>query len=260
MSQEKELMTAQILAENLNLSVETIWKYTRDKKIPYIQLGNKQYRYRLEDVIKALSDSSVKNSGPYAVKENVAGYTLQSTRKITYQDYLTLPEEPGYRYEILDGILVKEPSPNVMHQRVSRRLQRILEDYIWEFDPAGEVFNAPLDVTFGDISVVQPDILYISSQQKHTILEARIDGPPTLVVEILSPSSSRKDRLKKLQIYQRAKVNHYWIINPEEKTVECFALRDELYTLVATGLDEDIIEHPDFKELSINLNTLWHGR
>ncbi len=59
MAEEKELVTAQTLAEALNLSVETIWRYTREKKIPYIELGKKQYRYRLADVIKALSYSTV---------------------------------------------------------------------------------------------------------------------------------------------------------------------------------------------------------
>lgn len=75
-------------------------------------------------------------------------------KKYTYEDYLELPDQPGYRFEVLEGVLIKEPSPNVMHQRVSRRLQRILEDYFWQADPEGEIFNAPLDVTFLQINVV----------------------------------------------------------------------------------------------------------
>jgi len=212
-------------------------------------LGNKQYRYKLKDVISSLSGSSV--------QENTAGYSPDSSKRYTYQEYLALPEEPGYRYEILEGLLVKEPSPNVLHQRVSRRLQRILEDYFWAYDPDGEVFNAPLDVTFQDITVVQPDIFYISKEQKKIVKEARIDGPPTLVVEIQSPSSRRKDRLQKLRIYQNVKVQHYWLVNPEEKTLECFSLRDGTYALVAAGLDEDTVCHPDFTGLTVDLKTLW---
>ncbi len=238
MTGDKELITAQILAEALNLSVETIWRYTREKKIPFIELGNKQYRYKLADVIGALSGATV--------REKAAEYKTKPAQKFTYQDYLKLPEEPGYRYEVLDGLLVKEPSPNVMHQRVSRRLQRILEDYFWEVDAEGEVFDAPLDVTFHDISVVQPDIFYVSGKQKEIIKENRIDGPPTLVVEVLSPSNSRKDRLQKLHIYQDVGIEHYWLVNPEEKTLECFALRDGSYSLVAAGMDEEVVRHPDF--------------
>lgn len=248
MTANKELITAQSLADALDLSVETIWKYTRENKIPYIELGSKQYRYKLADVISALTGS---------VRENAALYKTEPHKKYTYQDYLELPEEPGYRFEILEGMLVREPSPNVRHQRVSRRLQRILEDYFAQADPEGEIFDAPLDVTFHDITVVQPDLFYVSGEQKQLVKEARIDGPPTLVVEVLSPSSTRKDRLQKLRIYQKAQVQHYWLVNPEEKTLECFSLRDGTYALVATGMDEDVVEPPDFTGLSIALETLW---
>ena len=248
MTEDYELITAQVLADALNLSVETIWRYTREKRIPYIELGNRQYRYRLLDVIGALTGSTV--------GEKVKKYGSKS-KKFTYQDYLQLPEEPGYRFEILEGTLIKEPSPNVMHQRISRRLQRILEDYLWKIDSEGEVFDAPLDVTFNDITVVQPDIFYVSGKQKTITKETRIDGPPTLVVEILSPSTSRKDRLQKRRIYQNVGVQHYWLVSPEDKTLECFALRDGDYAVVATGMDEDVVEHPSFPDLSIPLENLW---
>lgn len=71
--------------------------------------------------------------------------------------------------------MIKESAPNVMHQRVSRRLIRILEDYFWKADPAGEIFIAPLDVTFHDISVVQPDIFYVSGEQTQIVKDARIE-------------------------------------------------------------------------------------
>lgn len=252
MSTDKDLITAQALAKKLNLSVETIWRYTREKKIPYVELGGKQYRYILSEVIRALTGS--------AVGEKAGGYQPEPGKKLTYQDYLKIPEVPGYRYEILDGMLIKEPSPNVMHQRVSRRLQRILEDYFWNADPEGEIFGAPLDVTFHEITVVQPDLFYVSGKQKSIIKDNRIDGPPTLAVEILSPSNSRKDRLQKMRIYQKAGVQHYWLVDPEEKTLECYALSDGLYARITAGMDEDIVEHPEFSGLSVTLQDLWEQR
>jgi Uma2 family endonuclease len=248
-SSEKELITAQVLAKELDLSVETIWKYTREKKIPYIELGNKQYRYILKDVVRALSSSTIKDSP--------AAYQTASAKQFTYQDYLNLPEEPGYHYEVLEGMLIKEPSPNVRHQRVSRKLQRLLEDFFWEYDPEGEIFNAPLDTTLEESTVVQPDIFYISGKQKEIVKETRIDGPPELIVEIMSPSSHRRDRLQKLMIYQKTGVKHYWLLNPEEKTLECFALRDGVYALIAAGMDEDTVCHPNFEGLSVPLKNLW---
>lgn len=255
MQNGEDLLTAQALAEALSLSVETVWRYTRQNRIPYVDLGNRQYRYSLSEVLASLS-------GPQegSVKESKAEYQTDSIaqqKKLTYQDYLELPEETGYRYEVLDGVLVKDPSPTVLHQRASRRLQRILEDYFADTDPAGEVFDAPLDVTLGNNTVVQPDIFYVAGGQKELVQRARIDGSPTLVVEILSPSTSRKDRLSKLRVYQQAGVLHYWLVNPEEKTIECLALKEGLYAIVASGMDEAVVEPPSFPGLAIDLGTLW---
>ncbi|NLV16689.1 MAG: DNA-binding protein [Syntrophomonadaceae bacterium] len=245
----KELITAQALAEILDLSVETIWRYTRENRIPYIELGSRQYRYKLDVVIKALSDD--------IVREKTVPYETNPVKKLTYQDYLDIPEEPGCRIEILEGVLVKEPSPSVIHQRASRKLQRILEDYFAEVDPEGEIFDAPLDVTLFDFNVIQPDLFYVSGEQKRIVKDARIDGAPALVVEVISPSSGRKDRLQKMRIYQQARVQHYWLLDPQEKTLECFAWRDGIYAVIASGMDEDIVEHPNFMGLSIELKALW---
>jgi len=246
---DKDLITAHVLAEKLGLSVDTIWRYTREKKIPYIQLGKKQYRYRLFDVIKALND--------HTVKESKAVYKTNTNSEITYEDYLKIPEEPGYQYEVLEGNLIMEPSPGVTHQRVSRRLQRILEDYFYRLDSPGEVFNAPLDVTLSDTTVVQPDIFYIAGNQSEIVKENRIDGPPMLVVEILSPYNSRKDRVQKMEIYRKARIKHYWLVDPEARTMECFKLSDGAYAFIASGMDEDIVKHPDIADLSISLKKLW---
>src|SRR5690606_5075583 len=143
----EKYLTAYELADLLNLSVETIWRYTRENKIPVIKLGKKKYRYKKEEVLAALAAG-----GDLAQEERVL-YTKQ--RAYTYEDYLKLPEEPGYRYEILDGFLVKEPSHSLQHQRVSRELQYQLKTYFDEFNPEGEIFSAPLDVTLGDRNVVQ---------------------------------------------------------------------------------------------------------
>ena len=250
MAAPKELMTAQALAGALDLSVETVWRYTRENKIPCIELGARQYRYKLDDVIKALSAA--------AVQENADQYEIKPANKLTYQDYLKIPDEPGYRFEILDGILIKEPSPNYIHQRVSRRLQRILEDYFWRVDPAGEIFDAPLDVTLLEFNVVQPDLFYISGEQ-NILKDTRIDGSPALVVEVLSPSNGRKDRLQKMRVYQEAQVQHYWLVDPQEKTLECFAWRDGVYALVASGMEDHVVEHPNFAGLLIALKALWQG-
>lgn len=92
---DSKLITAQALADSLHLSVETIWRYTRENRIPCVELGRRQYRYRLTDVIEALASSTI--------GERSLPYELDPVQKLTYQDYLLLPEEPGYRHEILRG-------------------------------------------------------------------------------------------------------------------------------------------------------------
>lgn len=244
----KDLVTAQALADALELSVETIWRYTRNNKIPYVTLGERQYRYNLQEVIAALTGTGVREKAP----DYIAG-----TGKLTYRDYLELPAKPGYRYEVLAGELIMEPSPLVVHQRVSRELLLLLAVHFRQADPRGEVFASPLDVTLGDYTVVQPDILYISGDQRGIIKEARIDGAPLLAIEIISESSRRIDRLRKWQIYEEAGIQHYWLIDPNERTLECLALRDGAYILAAAGMDEESVFHPDFPGLSIPLGELW---
>lgn len=247
-----KLLTAQDLAEVLNLSVETIWRYTRQKKIPAVELGEKQYRYEKGAVLAALARNG---RNGMLVKEERSAYAKQGG--YTYEDYLKLPEEPGYHYEILEGFLVKEPSPAMHHQRVCRELVCQLKAYFDGFDPEGELFFAPLDVTLTNRNVLQPDILFISGSRREILLEERVDGPCNLVVEIMSPTNRRKDRLRKMEIYRKAGIPHYWLVDPEENTLEAFALKDENYTLMTAGGPGDKFIHPDFPGMDLDLDRIF---
>lgn len=245
-----KLLTAQELAGILNLSVDTIWRYTRQKKIPAVELGEKQYRYEKEAVLAALA------SGNLSVKEEGPEYAKQG--RYTYEDYLKLPEEPGYRFEILEGLLVKEPSPSMHHQRLSRELGRRLMTFFDDYDPDGELFFAPLDVTLTISNVVQPDILFVSGTRRREVMRVeRIEGSCDLVVEIMSPANRRKDRLQKMEIYRKAEIPHYWIVDPEENTLETFMLKDGSYTLVFAGGPGDKFAHPDFPGLDMDLDRVF---
>ena len=80
---------------------------------------------------------------------------------------------------------------------------------------------------------------------------------PELVVEILSPSSYRRDRLEKMEAYRRAGIPHYWILNPNQRTLEVYSLNDGNYARVAAGWDDDIVAIPGLPELEIDLSKLW---
>ncbi len=141
--------------------------------------------------------------------------------KFTYQDYLLLPEDK--RYELIEGELLTVPSPDVEHQELSRDLEHIL----WEFvkqNNLGSIFNAPLDVVLSEEDVVQPDILFVSKERAHIIKEKNIQGAPDLVIEILSPATSERERTLKRKLYAKYGVKEYWIVDPEEKSIEVMAL------------------------------------
>jgi len=95
-------------------------------------------------------------------------------RKLEYRDYARLPSDGKY-YEILDGRLYVTPAPSPLHQRVSKRLQRKLEDY-FEARGLGEVFNAPIDMILGRHDIAQPDLLVVANPGQ--ISRRGIEGAP----------------------------------------------------------------------------------
>jgi Uma2 family endonuclease len=251
---EPKLVTAQTLANMLQLSVETIWRYTRNGKIPYVQLANRQYRYEPNAVMQQLGVNTGSQSIPLACE---AQPEYRTDKVYTYDDYLLLPNEERYHYEILDGMLVREPAPYVHHQRVSRRLQRLLEDYFALRDATGELFDAPIDMTLSDTNVIQPDLVYIPGECSAIVEEKRINGVPYLVVEVISKWTRAKDRLRKRNIYERMRVPHYWVVDPQDETIEAYALHNNAYILRSSGLDTGEFTHPDFPEFQFDLAELW---
>jgi Uma2 family endonuclease len=148
-------------------------------------------------------------------------------RLLTYADYAALPDD-GQRYQLLEGELVMTPSPSRWHQEVSRELEFRLLDFVRERD-LGELYNAPLDVTLDDRNVVQPDILFVSKARAAILQGSRIVGAPDLCVEILSPGTERLDRVRKLELYARFDVTHYWIVDLEARTIEEYVLAGDVY-------------------------------
>ena len=149
--------------------------------------------------------------------------TQNTQIKFTYNDYLLLPE--GDRRELIDGDFYVVPSPNVRHQIVSANLGVILREHVRR-NRLGEVLFAPMDVVLSPENVVQPDILFISNERRGIITEANISGAPDLVVEVLSPSTADRDRQLKLRLYSRFGVGEYWIVDPDERSVQVMVLGD----------------------------------
>jgi Uma2 family endonuclease len=168
---------------------------------------------------------------------------------LTYEDYVLLPNDRN-RYEILEGELTGTPAPSTKHQTASVNLLVILFQYIKERD-LGKLFHAPIDLILESTSVLQPDLLFVSQARRHIITERAIEGAPDLVVEILSPTTSRTDRVTKAQIYARHRVPVYWIVDLEREAIEIYLLEGDGYRLAATLQGKTPMAAPPFTELEI---------
>jgi Uma2 family endonuclease len=123
----------------------------------------------------------------------------------TYEDYAAIPDEAG-RSELLDGELFAiSPTPSPIHQLVSKELRKAL----YQCDNDYFVLNAPIDLILSQYSVLQPDIVMLRKDKVHLLTKRGIEGPPDVVVEILSPSTAAKDRGKKMDIYAHYGVPEY---------------------------------------------------
>jgi Uma2 family endonuclease len=172
---------------------------------------------------------------------------------LEYDDLAHLPED-GNTYEILEGVLYVTPSPSPMHQRVGKRLQRQLETY-FEATGRGEVFDAPLDVILTKRDVVEPDLIVVANPAQ--ISGRAIEGPPLLLVEILSPNSIARDRIVKAARYAALGVPHYWIVDLDACAIECYRGRDGRYELVIRAEAPAAFVHPDWPDLTIDTATIW---
>ncbi|MEM9186200.1 MAG: Uma2 family endonuclease [Planctomycetota bacterium] len=149
----------------------------------------------------------------------------------TAADYWRLPE--GEPVELIQGRLVMSPAPISLHQFVVRQLSRWLESA--EESAGGVVYISPIDVVLDDQNIVQPDLIYLAKDRLDQIGD-RIEGAPSLVIEVLSPSTANRDRQQKLQLYARHSVPEYWMVDPDARTLE-FLVNDEGRFVVATPTD-----------------------
>ncbi len=129
---------------------------------------------------------------------------LTEVRKMTVAEFrnLEFDEDDSNLYELLDGELVKRSAPATAHQRVSRNIFATLLAHVGQ-GGLGELFYAPYDVFLDEHNVPQPDLMFVDKASSHLITEIGIEGPPTLLVEVISPTSAFRDRIVKKELYER---------------------------------------------------------
>jgi Uma2 family endonuclease len=175
----------------------------------------------------------------------------------TYEDYLNIPGDD--RYELINGEFILVSAPNRAHQIASVKLVSRMDPFV-EGRELGWVFHAPFEVALADpegINIIQPDIIFVSREREHIITRSNIQGAPDLIVEILSPSTGRRDRTAKLDLYARHGVGEYWLADPDTQTVTVMLLKDGKYEVVGNYGIEDTLTSPTLEGFSVNLDSIF---
>jgi len=174
---------------------------------------------------------------------------------LTYEDYLLLPDD-GKRYEIIGGELYMTPAPSLRHQNILSELGETLRKFVVE-QKLGNVFYAPCDVTLSQHEIVQPDIVFVSKQNRGIVGENAISGAPDLVVEITSPTTQERDLGLKKKLYDRHGIKEYWIVLSEDERVEVFVRTEQGYQLAGSYGKRDTLTSPLLPGLSISLSVVF---
>ena len=163
------------------------------------------------------------SSSVQIVKEAKPAYKTDG--QYTLEDYLALPDDQ--RVELIDGVFYDMAAPTTIHQGIGGFIHKQLLDFALAHGGPCLPFMSPVDVQLDedDRTVVQPDVLIVCDRNKFR--NGRVFGAPDFLVEVLSPSTRKKDMQLKLFKYANAGVREYWMVDPEKKTVVVYDLEHE---------------------------------
>lgn len=150
----------------------------------------------------------------------------RSNVRLTYDDFIHFPDD-GKRHELIDGVHYVTPSPNLGHQELLGRLHLAIGNFLVGRRHLGRVFLSPLDVVLSYYDVVEPDLLFVAGDQQDILTEANVQGPPALVIEILSRSTRKRDEGIKRRLFEEKGVREYWIVDPKGQRVIVFRRQDD---------------------------------
>ena len=178
--------------------------------------------------------------------------------RLTYEDYFDLPESDD-RYELIDGELFMAPTPIPEHQDFLAELFTMIRAFVRE-NGLGRAYIAPLAVMLSEHVVLQPDMMFISNERLDIIKWGQyVQGAPDLVVEVLSPSTTRHDRVVKRELYARYVVREYWIADIVGKTIEVNVSEREAFSVASVYGEGDIFESPLLTGLKVDISGVFES-
>jgi Uma2 family endonuclease len=184
-------------------------------------------------------------------------FETERKKSVTYSDYLQIDD----RVEVLNGTIYAMSAPAIWHQRASIRLASQFEAILK--GKTCEPFAAPVDVRLfyeennSDTTIVQPDILIVCDKSK--IADGFIKGAPDFILEILSESTKTKDMVYKYNLYARAGVKEYWILDPDSMILIKAVLGEDGYYVTKNMLAVDSVSI-DNMGIAIDFNEVFAER
>jgi Uma2 family endonuclease len=185
--------------------------------------------------------------------------THPARRGWSYAEFARLPDD-GNRYEVIDGDLHVTPAPRPLHQRVAFKLGAILESFV-DAHRLGWVVTGPIDVLFGERDYFEPDLVYVAREHASLLTERGIEGPPDLVVEVLSRSTALRDRGIKRDRYAFFGVPEYWVVDVALRRVEVHRFREgrEAAPLIATDAFDWHPAGPGGPRVTVRMDDFMRG-
>jgi Uma2 family endonuclease len=173
----------------------------------------------------------------------------------TWEQFVELEEDDPR--ELLDGALVETEVPGKKHETIVGILLGVL--YAWvRVHKAGELYPSGYKVRVSKTRGVMPDVqFYRADNPADRREEGCVSGRPDLAIEVVSPKRRRYDRVLKLSYYAAIGVPEYWIIDPEDRTLEQLVFRDGRYAIEAIFQDADYFRPASFEDLEISLAEFW---
>lgn len=170
------------------------------------------------------------------IREATAVYRTKKPGEYTIDDYMALPEDE--RVELIDGVFYDMAAPHTLHQAISGEIFGVIREYIRTNKGKCMALSAPTDVQLDrdNKTIVQPDVMIVCDRNKFKY--GRVYGAPDFVVEVLSPSTTKKDATLKLSKYCNADVREYWLVDPKKKRVVVYDLENDAFPTVYTFDDE----------------------
>lgn len=196
--------------------------------------------------------------GDSYVNEEALEYDAGAKTTMSYEEFIALTESSELRYELIDGELYLLASPNFKHQLAVARIAKFF--FNWFEEKKCIPLTSPFDVTLfkskENINVVQPDILVICDIDK-VDEKGKYKGVPTLVVEVLSPSTRNKDMIRKLELYRMTGVSEYWMVDVKKKAIHVYQFEQQNIADYQIFINVDTAESSVFEGLIVKLKDIF---